>query len=859
MKKLIKILTCVLFLYSNCGFSQNACEEVVLGEIGKSHWRDSWSDGLRGELVKQIQKKDDLFDKLLPEIEFGISPIVDFKFRFTRSVRDHQPRPKNGTITSEDLFSLKVQNKLDVEFAGKKEGPYLFAEGNAGVSLVHSGSSYPNFQAPPCEIYKRIIDLQTARGKQFYDAACEYRDKSTFLKYYDKAVDFFSQKLGSGLKKIVNSEKKLEYAKDPLSPLKLHSMLGIPLDHTVFYENSNNLAIGDVVEHTTFYGLKPGGIKIDLFNFISPTYAHYRRAFRTISFKKMRLNKVMVEIEDTVLSGNETEIFRIRPKLLGILKLNFGEWSADDFRQQSLLQKFEIDINDPEGDGVKFFKEILKSAYWSEYFLHDDVLMETASYGDDVKTFSPVYRDSDGDDDKFLVKFPLSNVFKLEKRNYKKSETISYDEYTYVNGERFLKNEFKNMISFWGIPEVDRKFECNVKIFSNSMMVVEDNSSMNLECSYFNRFADNDHKSDVLEFMEMTTLQDLNSRHREQIQKVEYEKDDRINLYTNLSFSKKHIDRIIDASEEEIYHTLAKLIFGENAENVFAPKFHKAWDSARPITGAPVKTTRKQRNSREYKECSSLIKLLDITEGYDPLYSELSGIVGNGKGIEAYESMYCYNYYRIAKEVAESVIDFQNTIRESGRLQQALNIFEDLNKMGLYQSLLANLAGGVSSDNVRFTYILDLPQLESVLADTNGKKYDVENKEIRKSISSELDAIFHSRIKSLKITYNTCAPDILLVYKNLYYGIQDRKKINGKFTLVPFGGNREEMVTQQVIGFENMILNTDGEYISQIRLDENLTPDQAHNMFFEITNDQGMRLSREVKVYLKKRILESEE
>ena len=105
MKKLIKILTCVLFLYSNCGFSQNACEEVVLGEIGKSHWRDSWSDGLRGELVKQIQKKDDLFDKLLPEIEFGISPIVDFKFRFTRSVRDHQPTARELASPIEEMVT----------------------------------------------------------------------------------------------------------------------------------------------------------------------------------------------------------------------------------------------------------------------------------------------------------------------------------------------------------------------------------------------------------------------------------------------------------------------------------------------------------------------------------------------------------------------------------------------------------------------------------------------------------------------------------------------------------------------------------------------------------------------------------
>ena len=67
----------------------------------------------------------------------------------------------------------------------------------------------------------------------------------------------------------------------------------------------------------------------------------YKRIFRTLTFKKALGNKIIAEIEDTVISGADAQVFRIRPKVLYVLKLNFGEWSYDDFDQQSLLQRFQ--------------------------------------------------------------------------------------------------------------------------------------------------------------------------------------------------------------------------------------------------------------------------------------------------------------------------------------------------------------------------------------------------------------------------------------------------------------------------------------------------------------------------------------
>jgi hypothetical protein len=818
-----------------------------LGSIGKNHWKDSIGNGLRGELVSQINKKDDLFEKLVPEIELALTPEIDFNLTFSRKVRDNLPLPVSGKISEFDFFTLQVQNSLKVEFKGSVVGPYLFAGGNAGLELIHSSKHFPGKVIPVCEMYSKIIDKSTSKGRSFYASTCESRDKSKITKYYEKTINFFSSKIGAAINFFADTEKNEKFAEDPLASLKVHSLLGVPLDHKVFFENSNDLAIGDIIEHTSFFGITPIGIEIDIFQFLSPSYSKYRRIFRTLGFKKVIGNKVIVEVEDTVISGSSTEIYKITPKILKIIKLNLGKWGIDSFKQENLVQRFEVDLT--KDRGVEFFKNVLSSAYMPSYKLNkNSILIDHTGFEDAVTAKSPVYKDGKGRDHKLIFKIP--GLLSYEKRTYENVDNITYEGKEYTNGEKLRKSELK--LKLFLIKKRDRTFQCQMKISSNSTLVLEDDSSMNFECNYKNKYSETHRPKQISDFIEMILNGDIHPEDKKSLESLEYPVSDEINMYTNISFSKKEISRIIQSSDEHIYHEISKLLFGEEAKNVFSKKYHKAWQRARPRLGPKASTAAKARtHSSQYKRCSSLFKKLGITKELDPLYSKFNGVAGKRKGIDGYGHNRCYKYFRQAVDLVELVKDIRGSIRESGRLNRMLDLFLELDKVGFAQSLLVRLAGGVDPNGVRYSYIVASPNLDQVIARSNGRIYEVENKDIRKSLSTQLKPEFHPRIKDLKFTYSECEPKIVHAIFKLNQRVEDRKSIFGEFKLTKFHFTDNNPMETHAIRLDKMIKNVDGEYIARIELDEPLNKLEAHNMYFEILNKDDFRLSREVKVYLK--------
>ena len=852
MRLLFKFLTVVLLLGAHAVLA-NSCEEVELGAIGKNHWRNSIGNGVRSELVSQIDKKDGLFEKLVPEIEIELIPGIDFNLSFSRKVKNDLPLPVSGKISEYDFFTFKVQNGLKIEFRGGVDTPYIFTGANAGLELIHSSKHLPGKDAPSCEIYSKIIDQSTAKGRLFYDSVCVSRNKSIISKYYQNTINFFSSNIGKVLNYFVDTDKNRKSAEDPLAGLKVHSLLGVPLDHSVFFENSNDLAIGDIVEHTSFFGITPLGVKVDLFAFVGPNYSKYRRAFRTLGFKKIIGNKVIVEIEDTVIKGKSTEIYKITPRILKIIKLNLGKWGSDSFTQENLVQRFEVDLT--KDSGVEFFKNVLSSAYTPSYKLyHDSILIDHTGFEDSVVAKSPVYKDGKGRDHKLILKIP--GIFDFERRTYEKIDTITFEDSEYTNGEKLRKEEYKFKLSadlkLFQLRKKDRTFQCQMKLSSNSTLVLENNSSMNIECNYKNKYSEERHPKEIREFINMILNGNINSDDKENLERLKYPTRDEINMFTNLSFSKKQINNIIESSSETMYHEISRLLFGEEAKNVFSQKYHKVWELARPRLGPKAPISAKIRtNSEEYRKCAPLFQKLGITNGIDPLYTKFDGLAGRGKGIDGYSYNRCYKYFKQAITIVDLVKDIKETIKTSGNVSKMLDLFLELEKVGFAQALLVRLAGGIDPNGVRYSYIVASPNLEKVIAQSNGPVYDVENKDLRKSLSTELKAEFFPRIKDLKFTYNICEPKILFATFKLNNRVEDRKSIYGQFQLKKYHLTDNQPLQTEVIRFDRMIRNVKNEYIARIELDEPLDKQHAHNMYFKLLNKDDLRLSREVKVYLK--------
>ena len=547
-------LTIILFMSSSLTAAVE-CEEVELGKHRKKHWEDSFGDGVRGALVEQIQKKDDLFESLVPEFEFTLSPYTKLDFNYSRKVKDNLPLPVTGKISPTDLFSIQVKNALHIQLGASAKTPYAFAGVNVGIDLTHTSYELQGEDLGRCEVYSKIIDSKIEQGRKFLDAVCSdttttaeiERTKMFYSRYYENVVNFFSRYMSKGLNYFVDTEKNAAFAKDPLAPLKLHSMLGVPLDPDVFLEKNTEVLVGDIIEHTSFVSLTPLGLKVDIFEFLRPSYSKYYRSFRTLAFKKLAGNKIEVEVEDTVTSGNSTEFYRVKPKLWGFIKMNFGAWKNSDFKEEKFIQSFIIDLH--EDLGKKFFKKILFSAYSIPTNLEkDSIVIDHTPYASAVHAKLPIYSDGDGFDHNLV--FAVPSVLKYQSRNYKHVNNITHDGKEYSSGHNIQSNSFKNKLAFkiagLGPEKVNRNFGCTMKISANAQLKKTENSSLAIRCDYYNRYAQKKNVLEVKDFINTVLTGKMKKTDVKKLVNLKHPRKNTINMQTKLSFNKQQILKIIN-------------------------------------------------------------------------------------------------------------------------------------------------------------------------------------------------------------------------------------------------------------------------------------------------------------------------
>lgn len=851
MSKLFKLSTIVLFLgYSASSFSQQ-CTEDKIGTYKKTLWDLNIDDGLRGEIVNQIARKDDLFEKLAPEIEFGISPVVDFRLEFKRKVRDHLPAPVGGKITSSDLFSYRIQNELNLEFVGKVSSGLLFSEGKAGVNLRHSTDLYPGKEKTACELYQSLVDKENEVGNALVSAACSARAKSKLTKAYESSVNFFSQKTGKIFNSFSDNERNVLFAKDPLSPLKLHSTLGVPMDYKVFFENNSDIAIGDIVEHTSYYAIKPLGLQADIFSFMRPSVAKFYRVLRTLAFKKVLGNKVIVDVEDTLLSGDSLEVFKLRPKILYLLKLNLGRWASDSFHEENLVQRFEIDLN--KESGVEFFKKILFSAYTPSLDLHEEsVLVDHEEYKNAVVAYNPIYSNGFGNDRRFHLKLP--GTFAYENRSYFDLKDHKFGNHHYTTGNKFHKKRFQFKFDldfklFKLNTKSDESYECSMS-FDKNQVLVNNSNIMNIDCHYHNRFAQKNEVKQIKESLLMTLNGNVEKDVLEQLNTLKYKKRTPIDYYTNLSFSHEVLKNILNKSDDQIYDELSKMLFGENAQNIFAKKYHRLWKKAKSDRSKSV-----IKNSKLYRDCSVMLYSYGITSKQEDMYDELKGIAGSRKGLEGSGKKYlCYSYFRKARSIVKDIRHLKESLKADQLNDDTLDVFSGLNNVGIIQNLLVRLSDkGLDGDSgIRFQYAIASPELKtSIIRMNNPDKYEIEIPGIPSSLSRKMRPISVNRIGMIDVFNNSCHSDKIKIHLDLNYPIHDRGDILLEVKVSKFSLLSENILETVRIPIRNYDLFRDNKFIYNIQLDRDLELDQSHVLYLRLVNKDGHSLSRETKTYLK--------
>ena len=849
----------ILLLFVSTYVYANSCEDIEIGAMGKSHWGTSITDGLKGELVNQITKNDDLYDKISPEIQVDLlSDVLEGTLQIGRQIHSNLPIPLSGRVSTDDLFSYKINDELLLELKAKVDGEFVFAEGTAGTQLLVSSDYLPGQKNSGCEVFKRILDKNTKEGRAAAISACEYKDKNIVTKYYEKAVNFFSKYLGKVFKSVSDSEEKLLYAEDVLSGLKVHSRLGLPIDDEVFYASNGDLSIGDIVEHTTYYGVKPIGVQVPLVSGVTPRYYRYKRVFRTTAFKKLYGNKVLVEIEDNILKGNQFELYRLRPRILSIIKLNFGSGLISNFDKESLLQRFEVDLNKIEGR--KFLKLLISSLYKPSIHLNfDSVLIDSSMYARAVKAHEPIFKAGSGVDKNFNYRF--FSLFGGSYRDFSQAEKIKSSDQEYPGSEKYLQDKFFNKISLnlglFEISKADRNYECRLKLRRNNSTNIRDDMAMFSECTFKNDYSTNQIKDELANFINLSLNGEMSNQDRTLFNRLNFTKKDKLNAYLKLSFNKEHIDRIVNASDDEIYSHLSELFFGEGTRNLFAPRYHKLWETLKPKHGPKASISQKLRTmSPKFRNCSTALDLIGIT---DPIRES---IVAAGMASAASfdgNMNRCYQYYVVAKEIIEVFESLREGVNEQNSYDRLVNIGFDLDRIGLVQALLVRLSGGIKQAKVHYTYIVTTPQMSSVIGRANGSDYTIGENGLDKELTAQKIPDYFPRVDHVRFTINTCDPSIVWGHFKLKYMIEDRSKVYATFDLRNFSTFADEEVGIVRVSMADAIKDAQGEYHVPLYFEEGLDLTEAHNVFFSLQNSETLRLSNEYKVYLQKYIAEEDE
>ncbi|MCO4755673.1 MAG: hypothetical protein KC478_14420, partial [Bacteriovoracaceae bacterium] len=673
-KNLINLIIFGIFTIPTLALS----EDIVLGKYQKNVWNESLSDTFNGELVRLLHKKDDLFEKLAPELELDLNPYIDLSTKFSRSVKEHLPKLKGEKLTPFDFTSFKVSNQFQLDLEIKADAGVVFSQGETGLRLVHSSNHISSLAKDKCEFMHQVLDNTTEQGSALSSAHCS-GNTSALSNTYNKVVDYFSSLLKRFFNQFADSERNKLFAQDPLAPLKLHTKLGVPLRAEIFEQDNHSLHIGDVIEHTTYYGIKPLGVEFNLFEFIKPSFYKFKRLFRSVRFQKLQNNKIAIEIEDTQISGNSTEIFKLRPKILAIIKLNFGKWASENFSSDSIIQRYEVDISRPSGKD--FFKTVLKSMYLPSSKLFSGLLLTTNQY-EAVKTNPPIYKDGNGEETRLVLKFP--GVISYDTRNYAEVEKTTKGSSSYLSAERLQREYLKSKINFQlgpiGISKKQRSHECSVEFNVNQKESDLNDSTLALGCKYSNKYSTNEDKNKVLESIDIVLNGNIDDKDRETLEALDLKREP-ITMYNNVVFSAQQIKNIFSASEDKITSEISKMMFGENAKNIFSSKYKKIWRSYRGLRKSTA-----LKNSNLFRKCSVMLAYYGITDGVDKTYDSFDGIVGNDKGIFNFKSSGCYSYYRAARKLTKLVSSLKEGRDQVKNANDVLELFDNIKQTGLAQN-----------------------------------------------------------------------------------------------------------------------------------------------------------------------------
>jgi hypothetical protein len=633
----------------------------------------------------------------------------------------HREVEPGGLVTGEDLSSYLDIKTLISRGRARWDAitPLLGDEGAIGMQVeggvsLSLGRIHPALNLGDRTLEEALSDPERDIEKLTQEWP-EGRSKS-LLRMATEGAAGLTQWIADAIgRRTVDTERAAIFYESYGDTVSLFIDVGLPVEAEPFTEGDPRLGPGDFVRQVTFVGLSPIGVGIEAYG-VGAGYQHFYRYLRETTIVKEAGGTVLVQVRTGMAKGDETTPLKFRPeiRILGVLTLGytFFEQVYTIGTSDSYETVFRIDLSDPRG--MQVFRAILGDSGRPRM----RPLAEAAVERDGAERLAAEVRR--GRNRSALRRFRCFSLFNYRRWRVASSDVIETED-------ELLQEDV--LANIWSTRkqlgrDTNRSRQLLIRALSNVSEDAEtratteegDVALVTLITGVRDEFADGTEVSRSARVLRRTLDWDDHPL-LDELAEADPELNTRLAMNVRLSLGEEHIDRIADATEDEVWTELAGILLGDSRRDAWGTaQAREEWKRA-------VKTSRSNPG-----ESSELVAGDAINTRPKPMSAKAR--------------------YRLARRSVKNFGRLQKLIREGDCLSCLTRAFKKWENATMMQVLLSHIGTRLGGSAIAYQYEVFIDEMLRPATVANDVELDLP---VRREISDTMrDAVVGERVHALE-------------------------------------------------------------------------------------------------------------
>jgi hypothetical protein len=630
----------------------------------------------------------------------------------------HREIEPGGLVTGDDLSSYLDIKTLISRGRARWDAitPLLGDEGAIGMQVEGGVSLSLGRIHPALDLGERTLEEALAdpdRGIEKLTQEWPEGHSKSLLRMATEGAAGLTQWIADTIgRKTIDTERSAIFYESYGDTVSLFIDVGLPVEAEPFTERDPRLGPGDFVRQVTFVGLSPIGLGINVYG-VEASFQHFYRYLRETTIVKEAGGTVLVQVRTGMAKGDETTPLKVRPelRLLGVLTLGytFFEQVYTIGTSDSYEAVFRIDLEDPRG--MACFREILGDGGRPRM----RPLAEAAVERDGAEKLADEVRR--GHNRSALRRFRCFSLFNFRRWRVASSDVIETEDglmqemvlaNTWSTRKRIGRDrDYARQLLIRALGDIPEQ-GVDTATTGNG-----DVAAVTLITGIRREFADGKDVRRAAHILRRTLDWDDHPL-LDELAEVDPGLDTRLAMNLRLSLDAEHVDRIVAATEDEVWTELAEVLLGDPGRT--------AWGS-----------------SEQRKEWKRAVR----TSRGNP------GKQVAGDAIEPREKpLSAKARYRLARRSVKHFGRLQRLAREGDCLSCLTRAFRKRENVNMMQLLLSRIGSGNGDRQIAYQYEVFIDEMLRPVTVANDVALDLP---IRHEISETLrDAVIGERAVALE-------------------------------------------------------------------------------------------------------------